>query len=143
MGPQQELGALRKSVSWTSRLIPKASRDFGQLPVSGTGAGGGVQVSRRGGELGDGVRCGSLAGVGTRRIWGFPERAEPGERWRCLRRTGRLSSESGTIEMSFGLLRVFSIVVPFLYVGTLISKNFAALLEEHDIFVPEDDDDGD
>ncbi|GLD66367.1 single-pass membrane protein with aspartate-rich tail 1b [Lates japonicus] len=29
------------------------------------------------------------------------------------------------------------VVVPFLYVGTLISKNFAALLEEHDIFVPE------
>ena len=54
----------------------------------------------RGGELGDGVRSGSLAGVGTRRIWGFPERAEPGERWRCLRRSGRLSSESGTIEVS-------------------------------------------
>nr|XP_014337463.1 PREDICTED: essential MCU regulator, mitochondrial isoform X2 [Bos mutus] len=46
-------------------------------------------------------------------------------------------------KMSFGLLRVFSIVIPFLYVGTLISKNFAALLEEHDIFVPEDDDDDD
>ena len=44
-------------------------------------------------------------------------------------------------QMSFGLLRVFSIVIPFLYVGTLISKNFASLLEEHDIFVPEDDDD--
>lgn len=36
-----------------------------------------------------------------------------------------------------------AVVVPFLYVGTLISKNFAALLEEHDIFVPEDDDDDD
>lgn len=47
------------------------------------------------------------------------------------------------VKMSFGLLRVFSIVIPFLYVGTLISKNFAALLEEHDIFVPEDDDDDD
>ncbi|XP_009868324.1 PREDICTED: essential MCU regulator, mitochondrial, partial [Apaloderma vittatum] len=44
---------------------------------------------------------------------------------------------------SFGLLRVFSVVIPFLYVGTQISKNFAALLEEHDIFVPEDDDDDD
>ncbi|XP_009473584.1 PREDICTED: essential MCU regulator, mitochondrial [Nipponia nippon] len=43
----------------------------------------------------------------------------------------------------FGLLRVFSVVIPFLYVGTQISKNFAALLEEHDIFVPEDDDDDD
>ncbi|XP_030263178.1 essential MCU regulator, mitochondrial [Sparus aurata] len=43
----------------------------------------------------------------------------------------------------FGLVRIALVVVPFLYVGTLISKNFAALLEEHDIFVPEDDDDDD
>ncbi|XP_062990726.1 essential MCU regulator, mitochondrial [Elgaria multicarinata webbii] len=47
------------------------------------------------------------------------------------------------VKMPFGLLRVFVIVIPFLYVGTQISKNFAALLEEHDIFVPEDDDDDD
>uniref|UniRef100_A0A3P9BAF4 Essential MCU regulator, mitochondrial n=1 Tax=Maylandia zebra TaxID=106582 RepID=A0A3P9BAF4_9CICH len=39
--------------------------------------------------------------------------------------------------------KVSLILVPFLYVGTQISKNFAALLEEHDIFVPEDDDDDD
>ncbi|XP_059413380.1 essential MCU regulator, mitochondrial-like [Carassius carassius] len=43
----------------------------------------------------------------------------------------------------FGPLRILMVVAPFLYVGTLISKNFAALLEEHDIFVPEDDDDDD
>ncbi|XP_030649892.1 essential MCU regulator, mitochondrial [Chanos chanos] len=43
----------------------------------------------------------------------------------------------------FGLFRIAMVVIPFLYVGTLISKNFAALLEEHDIFVPEDDDDDD
>ncbi|XP_066531818.1 essential MCU regulator, mitochondrial-like [Hoplias malabaricus] len=42
-----------------------------------------------------------------------------------------------------GLVRIAMVVAPFLYVGTLISKNFAALLEEHDIFVPEDDDDDD
>ncbi|XP_009893571.1 PREDICTED: essential MCU regulator, mitochondrial [Charadrius vociferus] len=47
------------------------------------------------------------------------------------------------LQTPFGLLRVFSVVIPFLYVGTQISKNFAALLEEHDIFVPEDDDDDD
>uniref|UniRef100_A0A8D0C8L4 Essential MCU regulator, mitochondrial n=1 Tax=Salvator merianae TaxID=96440 RepID=A0A8D0C8L4_SALMN len=47
------------------------------------------------------------------------------------------------VKMPFGLLRVFAIVIPFLYVGTQISKSFAALLEEHDIFVPEDDDDDD
>ncbi|NXS85825.1 EMRE protein, partial [Erpornis zantholeuca] len=48
-----------------------------------------------------------------------------------------------SLQTPFGLLRVFSVVIPFLYVGTQISKNFAALLEEHDIFVPEDDDDDD
>ncbi|KPP79621.1 UPF0466 protein-like [Scleropages formosus] len=47
------------------------------------------------------------------------------------------------VKTSFGLLRITVVVLPFLYVGTLISKNFAALLEEHDIFVPEDDDDDD
>lgn len=40
------------------------------------------------------------------------------------------------VKMSFGLLRVFSIVIPFLYVGTLISKNFAALLEQDLCAVP-------
>ncbi|MBN3300373.1 essential MCU regulator, mitochondrial [Amia ocellicauda] len=47
------------------------------------------------------------------------------------------------VKTSFGLLRTVVVVLPFLYVGTLISKHFAALLEEHDIFVPEDDDDDD
>ncbi|XP_056136706.1 essential MCU regulator, mitochondrial-like [Lampris incognitus] len=59
-----------------------------------------------------------------------------------------VSTASGGIlpkpdKTSFGLIRMTAVVVPFLYVGTLISKNFAALLEEHDIFVPEDDDDDD
>uniref|UniRef100_A0A673IG01 Essential MCU regulator, mitochondrial n=1 Tax=Sinocyclocheilus rhinocerous TaxID=307959 RepID=A0A673IG01_9TELE len=44
-------------------------------------------------------------------------------------------------QTAFGLVRIMMVVAPFLYAGTLISKNFAALLEEHDIFVPEDDDD--
>ncbi|XP_043829712.1 essential MCU regulator, mitochondrial-like [Dromiciops gliroides] len=63
--------------------------------------------------------------------------------------TGSLiATRSGTIlpklaKMSFDLLWAFSIVIPFLYVGMLISQNFAALLEEHDIFVPEDDNDDD
>ncbi|XP_008275396.1 single-pass membrane protein with aspartate-rich tail 1b [Stegastes partitus] len=59
-----------------------------------------------------------------------------------------VSTPSGAIlpkpdKTPFGLFRMTVVVVPFLYVGTLISKNFAALLEEHDIFVPEDDDDDD
>ncbi|CAG5897463.1 unnamed protein product [Menidia menidia] len=59
-----------------------------------------------------------------------------------------VSSSSGAIlpkpkKTPFGLFRIALVVVPFLYVGTQISKNFAALLEEHDIFVPEDDDDDD
>uniref|UniRef100_UPI00398F18B1 essential MCU regulator, mitochondrial n=1 Tax=Pristiophorus japonicus TaxID=55135 RepID=UPI00398F18B1 len=57
-------------------------------------------------------------------------------------------SKSGTIlpkpdKTSFGLMKVFIVVIPFLYMGTLISKSFASLLEEHDIFVPVDDDDDD
>ncbi|KAH0518378.1 Essential MCU regulator, mitochondrial [Microtus ochrogaster] len=72
----------------------------------------------------------------------------PGSSGRSLVPTRSVITRSGAIlpkpvKMSFGLLRVFSIVIPFLYAGTLISKNFAALLEEHDIFVPEDDDDDD
>ncbi|XP_072889579.1 essential MCU regulator, mitochondrial [Hemitrygon akajei] len=59
-----------------------------------------------------------------------------------------LVSKSGAIlpkpeKISFGLLKIFVVVIPFLYMGTLISKNFASLLEEHDIFVPADDDDDD
>ncbi|XP_058625604.1 essential MCU regulator, mitochondrial-like [Onychostoma macrolepis] len=59
-----------------------------------------------------------------------------------------VSTTSGAIlpkpkKTAFGLVRIMMVVAPFLYVGTLISKNFAALLEEHDIFVPEDDDDDD
>ncbi|XP_029914438.1 essential MCU regulator, mitochondrial [Myripristis murdjan] len=59
-----------------------------------------------------------------------------------------VSTTSGAIlpkpkKTSFGPIRIMLVVVPFLYVGTQISKNFAALLEEHDIFVPEDDDDDD
>ncbi|KAL7845449.1 hypothetical protein AOLI_G00236410 [Acnodon oligacanthus] len=57
-----------------------------------------------------------------------------------------VTSGSGAVlpnppKTSFGLTRVTVVVVPFLYLGTCISKNFAALLEEHEIFVPDDDDD--
>ncbi|XP_028310281.1 single-pass membrane protein with aspartate-rich tail 1b [Gouania willdenowi] len=67
---------------------------------------------------------------------------------RTIQSRTAVSSTSGAIlpkpdKTPFGLIRMTIVVVPFLYVGTLISKNFAALLEEHDIFVPEDDDDDD
>ncbi|GCC38627.1 essential MCU regulator, mitochondrial [Chiloscyllium punctatum] len=57
-------------------------------------------------------------------------------------------SKSGAIlpkpvKTPFGLMKVFIVVIPFLYMGTQISKSFASLLEEHDIFVPVDDDDDD
>lgn len=32
-------------------------------------------------------------------------------------------------------------VVPFLWGGAILSREFAAWLEEHELFVPEDDDD--
>ncbi|GCB60047.1 hypothetical protein scyTo_0011054 [Scyliorhinus torazame] len=47
------------------------------------------------------------------------------------------------VKTSFGLMKIFVVVIPFLYMGTQISKSFASLLEEHDIFVPIDDDDDD
>ncbi|XP_077461700.1 essential MCU regulator, mitochondrial-like [Stigmatopora argus] len=67
---------------------------------------------------------------------------------RTMQSRNVVSSSTGAIlpkpdKTPFGLIRMTAVVVPFLYVGTLISKNFAALLEEHDIFVPEDDDDDD
>ncbi|XP_057717588.1 essential MCU regulator, mitochondrial-like [Corythoichthys intestinalis] len=63
------------------------------------------------------------------------------------RRTAVCSSSGAILpkpkKTPFGIWRIAAVVVPFLYVGTRISKNFAELLEEHDIFVPEDDDDDD
>uniref|UniRef100_A0A4W2H7H1 Essential MCU regulator, mitochondrial n=1 Tax=Bos indicus x Bos taurus TaxID=30522 RepID=A0A4W2H7H1_BOBOX len=89
----------------------------------------------------------SLATIwGGRRVsWGGGATRGGAGRW-CPEQLGGwrwYASDLGLPGISFGLLRVFSIVIPFLYVGTLISKNFAALLEEHDIFVPEDNDDDD
>lgn len=63
--------------------------------------------------------------------------------WRCLKWSNVAVSVVMWRQTPFGLIRIALVVVPFLYVGTQISKNFAALLEEHDIFVPEDDDDDD
>lgn len=40
----------------------------------------------------------------------------------------------------FGLIKVTCFVVPFLYLGGIISREGAAWLEENDIFSPEDDD---
>ncbi|XP_012656575.1 essential MCU regulator, mitochondrial [Otolemur garnettii] len=94
----------------------------------------------------------ALGPVRSRAFWGGPNLRKRGNaggsgqnlvpsRSVIVTRSGAILPKP--VKMSFGLLRVFSIVIPFLYVGTLISKNFAALLEEHDIFVPEDDDDDD
>ncbi|XP_034449087.1 essential MCU regulator, mitochondrial-like [Hippoglossus hippoglossus] len=64
-----------------------------------------------------------------------------------LSRTAVCSSSGAILprprKTPFGPVRIALVVLPFLYVGIQISKNFAALLEEHDIFVPEDDDDDD
>ncbi|KAL2309139.1 hypothetical protein Nmel_005322 [Mimus melanotis] len=96
-----------------------------------------------------GRRLGSAAARG-RRDDGSGSRAAPGgdravplvpSRGATVTRSGAILPKP--VKTPFGLLRVFSVVIPFLYVGTQISKNFAALLEEHDIFVPEDDDDDD
>lgn len=44
------------------------------------------------------------------------------------------------LKMPFGVVRALATVFPFLYLGSTISKEGAAFLEENDIFVPDDDD---
>ncbi|KAM9389543.1 essential MCU regulator, mitochondrial [Phaethornis superciliosus] len=87
----------------------------------------------------------AAASYSARAVWSGPFRSPALPLVPCR---GATVTRSGAIlpkpvKTPFALLRVFSVVIPFLYVGTQISKNFAALLEEHDIFVPEDDDDDD
>ena len=55
-------------------------------------------------------------------------------------------SENGGIlpmpeKVAWGLPKVLLVVGASVYVGGTISKNGAAFLEEHDIFVPDEDDD--
>ncbi|XP_028935311.1 essential MCU regulator, mitochondrial [Ornithorhynchus anatinus] len=99
-----------------------------------------LAVTARSGALRRGVRLGS-GGAARNAARSGSAAARVPSRTVIATRSGAILPKPA--KMSFGLLRVFSIVIPFLYVGTLISKNFAALLEEHDIFVPEDDDDDD
>lgn len=55
----------------------------------------------------------------------------------CARSGGILSKPEKT---SLGLIKVTCIVIPFLYLGGMISREGAAWLEENDIFSPEEDD---
>ncbi|KAA3677659.1 uncharacterized protein DEA37_0002237 [Paragonimus westermani] len=43
--------------------------------------------------------------------------------------------------MSFGVLRSLAMSIPFICLGAFVSREGAALLEELDIFVPDDEDD--
>ena len=43
----------------------------------------------------------------------------------------------------FGMLKVVANIIAFLFVGSFISKTAVTILEENDIFKPEDDDDDD
>ena len=44
-------------------------------------------------------------------------------------------------KVRFGITGLSLLVPPFIYVGGMFSKRAASLLEDYDIFVPEDDDD--
>ncbi|ESP03791.1 hypothetical protein LOTGIDRAFT_149539, partial [Lottia gigantea] len=39
-----------------------------------------------------------------------------------------------------GVLKVMALIIPCMTLGGYISREFASLLEEHDIFFPDDDD---
>ncbi|CAH8431208.1 unnamed protein product [Schistosoma rodhaini] len=41
--------------------------------------------------------------------------------------------------MRFGILRSLAVGMPFIFVGSMISRTGAELLEEYDIFTPQDD----
>ena len=58
----------------------------------------------------------------------------------------KVYTESGAllekpVRVRFGILKVACTVTPFLLTGGVISREFAALLEETELFVPDDDDD--
>lgn len=62
-----------------------------------------------------------------------------------LMRHSSTCSQTGAVlskpeKTRFGLIKVTCVVVPFIYVGGIISREGAAWLEENDIFSPEDDD---
>jgi len=44
-------------------------------------------------------------------------------------------------KLSLGITKFFIVVTPFVYIGGMISMSGASLLEDYDIFVPEDEDD--
>ncbi|RTG83339.1 uncharacterized protein DC041_0001646 [Schistosoma bovis] len=41
--------------------------------------------------------------------------------------------------MRFGILRSLAVGIPFIFIGSVISRTGAELLEEYDIFTPQDD----
>ncbi|KAK7484665.1 hypothetical protein BaRGS_00024073 [Batillaria attramentaria] len=45
------------------------------------------------------------------------------------------------VHVRFGLIKVACTVTPFLTMGGILSREFAAWLEEHELFVPDEDDD--
>ena len=53
--------------------------------------------------------------------------------------TGGILSEPK--KQPFGFIPVLMTFFPFLYIGATIGKEFAAWMEENEIFVPDDDDD--
>lgn len=60
-------------------------------------------------------------------------------------RNMQLTTESGAVPkkpqtMSFGVIKVVLLSIPFIYVGAVMSREGAAWLEENEIFSPEDDD---
>ncbi|CAL1526362.1 unnamed protein product [Lymnaea stagnalis] len=57
-----------------------------------------------------------------------------------------VKNESGAIlsrpqQVRFGLIKIAITITPFLLGGATLSREFAAWLEEHELFVPDDDDD--
>ena len=85
-----------------------------------------------------------MAGLRTSRLL-FPVLKSNASRLKIPIRT-KVYYETGAvvekpIRVRFGLLKLACTVAPFLLTGGFLSREFAALLEEHELFVPDDDDD--
>ena len=59
----------------------------------------------------------------------------------CTMQNNLSTISNKPLQTRFATIKVCLVVVPFLLVGATISKNAARILEEQEIFVPDEDED--
>ena len=84
------------------------------------------------------ITKGFVARAGVKNLTRF---AMQGNLRRSIHHTEGQLIEEAPAQVKLGLIKVCAIVLPFGYLGAILSKRGAEFLEEWNIFVPEDDDD--